>query len=540
MISPKRSVSAVLVGAVSVYLLLAVTCVRTVGLVGETAIGWALPSPPEVRVSLATSQPDTGLLRALQTRPTERLVLGSVEFPLAVNAYTGGPPDWPARVARALTGSLAAGIATHVGLGLLLLVLAHRFLRFHGTAVAAGAAALVLATDWGFVFYRKVLGGTEVLLLAAGLLVVWALFSRRWKGGVHGTVAIAVGVGLGLLAKATFASTLVAIAIAALLTRWDHPALKPPRRVHAGALLGITLLCVSPLIVAAIHHVRLPPPYVLSHDTLAMQLTRLSAPSPAREGLANLAFFFGNPLAFFHEAYGAVPVAPLSTLRGLGYAVTLLGIVLEWRAIGPEIGRAQSPSGALLRFLSLCVPLQIALLFLANHDLHHLAQSTVLLALLVGLAAERVAATVAPPRSAVRALAVGLLVSPHLLAGIHHLRNTDAIVSTVRSPTFTEAGQQALVEALRAAGVTRLVTSDYEVYGMLDARAPEIAITHTWAAVSHGDRDVLPLASGGWYLEVRASAPMIYNWRPKAVPGGTVVAELSDAFGVWARLWKLP
>lgn len=542
--------------AATAFLVLASTCVRAVGVVGETTISWGLAAPPVVLVtldpSLRSEHADrAGPIVAAQTRPTERLQVGDAWLPLAVNAYTGGPPDWPARLAWLATGSLAAGTVTHVGLGLLLLALAHRFLRFHATASAAAAAALVLGTDWCFVFYRKVLGGTEVLLLAAGLLVIWALWSRRWKGGVHGTVALAVGVGLGLLAKATFAATLGAFGLAALLTRWDHPALKPPRRVHPGVLLGTVLLCISPLLVAAVHHALLPDgPRISSHDTLALQLERLrwgwSGDAPAREGLANLAFFFGNPLAFFHAAYGAVPVAPLSVLRGLGFLVTAYGVSLEWR------DRARSSGGALLRFLSIVVPLQVVALTLANRDLHHLAQVSVPLALLVGLAADRVAATLAPPRSVPRGAFALLLVLPHVIAGVHHLAQTDTVLSTVRAPTFTEAGQAALVDALTDAGVTRLVASDYELYGMLEARAPKLAVTHTWGALSRGERDhaaILRLARGGHYLAVRASAPMIYNWSPDAKKveraaeaagvRATIVTQLGDRDGTWATLWRI-
>jgi hypothetical protein len=545
--------SASLLAALLVYLGLAYTCGRAVGVVGEVAIGWALPTPPHVLVQLdppAEGGAAAGPLRAGETRPTERLELAGASLPLAVNAYTGGAADWPARAVRALTGSYDAGIATSVLLGGLLLVLAHRFLVFHGTRIAAGAAAWVLATDWCFVFYRRVLGGTEILLQAAALLVIWALWSRRWKGGVHGTVALAVGIGLGLGAKATFAATLCALALAVLLTRWDHPTLKPPARVHPGILLGIPLLCVAPLLVAAAHHATLAPPNVVSHDTLALQIARLqwgwTGKSVAREGAANLLVFFGNPLRFFADAYGAVAVAPISVLRLVGYGATLFGIALEWRS------PAKNAAGGLLRFLSLAVPLQIGLLWLANHDLHHLAQATVPLALLVGLAADRIAATTAPPRSFLRGFAAAVFVAPHLLAGVAHLRDTDRVVATVRAPTFTEAGQAALVDALRGAGVTRLVTSDYEVYGMLEVRAPEIAITHTWGALSRGERDraaLLRLASGGWYLSVRASAPMIYNWAPdqKAVTAAaaqaglvaTPVTTLSDGKADWATIYRV-
>jgi hypothetical protein len=540
--------SVALVGALALYGALAVACVREVGIVGEVAIGWALPDPPRVLVAL---DPPTDGLRALgpfearPSRPTGALVVGGARLPLAVNAYTGGPPDWPARAARALTGRVGAGTAVHVALGGLLIALAHRFLRFHGTPTAAGAAALVLATDWCFVFYRKVLGGTEVLLQAAALLVLWAIWSRRWKGGVHGTVAIAAGVGLGLLAKATFACTLAAFAVAVVATRWDHPGLKPPVRVHPGVLFGVVAACVSPLLLTAALHAGLDVPQPVSHDTIALQLARIGAPAPSRETVWNLLAFLGDPRASLSRAWGTVELPPLSALRSAGLGVLVAGTIVEWRA------RTRSPSAALLRFLSIFVPAQIGALFLANRDLHHLAQASLPLALWSGLAADRVAAELAPPRSWRRALTAGVLVLPMLAAGVRQLAGTDAVVSTARSRSFTEAGQAALVAMLRDAGVTRLVTSDYEVYGMLEARAPDIEVAHTWAAVARkADRaDVIALAKGGWYLSVRPSAPMIYDWTPKdadvqreAAKAGvtaTKVAELSDGTKPWATIWRV-
>ena len=251
---------------------------------------------------------------------------------MATGTITGWGGAGIGAIIGAITGATAAGVITNVALGALLLALAHRFLTFHGTGIAAGVAAWVLATDWCFVFYRKVLGGTEILLQAAALLVIWALWSRRWKGGVHGTVAIAVGVGLGLHAKATFVATLAALAVATAATRWDRPAIKPPRRVNPAVLLGIPLLCVAPLLLGNVHAALSSIPEIPSHDTLTLQLRRLatglSGPAPAREAGVNLLYFVGNPLAFFHAAHGASPEAPVSALRLLGLGVVTLGAAL--------------------------------------------------------------------------------------------------------------------------------------------------------------------------------------------------------------------
>lgn len=555
--------------ALGAYGVLAGTTVRDVGVVGEVAAGWALPTAPHVRVDTGA---DAGPIDALgplvarRTRPVEALVVAGVEAPIALNAYTGGPPDWPARlVALSVGGGLrghTAGVIAHVALGALLIVLAHRFLRFHAGFAAAGAAAAVLATDWSFVFYRKVLGGTEVLLQAAGLLVLWALWSRRWRGGTHGAVAIAAGVGLGLLAKATFAATGAAIAATAVLLRNDRPPTRPPPPIPWRTCAAVVALLVAPLGIAALHASRLhADTAVPSHDTLLLQAERLlqglSGRRPAREGLANLVYFFGDPRAFLHAAYGGDPVPPLSALRLLGYGVTVAGASLAWRdrvrtAANGAPALVQSPSDALLRFLSVCVPLQLAALFLANRDLHHLAQAALPLALLVGLSAERVAGLFGPPRSIARATVCALFVSPHVLAGVHQLRGTDAVLERIEGSTFTEQGQAALVGMIDASGATRVVTSDYELYGMLEVRAPRLDVVHTWGAVARGasGADVLRAAAGGWFLSVRASAPMVYNWSPDAAKVRRAAAEarvrveavgeLRDERGrPWATLWRV-
>lgn len=527
--------------ALILYAVVALTSGRAVGVVGEVDIGWALSEPPKVLTQWApqgTSEAggNAGPLEARQTRPMESLVVGSTRLPLAINAYTGGAADWPARVARALTGERSAGVAVHLLLGGVLILLAHRFLRFHGTPTAAGAAALLLASDWVFVFFKRVLGGTEILLQAAGLLVVWALWSRRWKGGRHGTIALALGVGLGIGAKVTFVATLVAFGVAALLTRWDRPRVKPPERVNWVVLAGLPLICVSPLLLSWAHHHGLGEgPQVVSHDTLNLQLSRLrSGAHLDRESLENLWRFLGNSLGWLHDAWGTPYTAALSAPRVLTFAVAMAGAVLEWRT------RTHSPSAALLRFLSLAVPLQVALLFLLNRDLHHLAQASVPLACLVALGADRVAGEVANQRSFLRPAVTALLIFPAVLVGVQQLSRTDAHVNAARAHTFTTNGQTALVDLLRTHHVSRLVVTDYELYGMLEQIVPEIEVTHGWGAVSRKDRSVEGLravAAGGHYLSVAASQPMIYNWR--AVGVGVQVGVVSDGSSNWAELYRV-
>lgn len=509
--------------------------VRAVGFVGEVDIGWALAEPPRVLASWG-EPPEVaalGPLEARATRPLEVLRLGPVVMPLAVNTYTGGLADWPARLAT-LLGGRAAGVGVHLLLGALLLALAHRFLRFHGTPTAAGAVALLLGTDWCFVFFKRVLGGTEILLQAAGLLVLWSLWSRRWKGGRHGTVAMALGVGLGLAAKLTFVPTLLALGLAAVATRWDRPLVNPPAPVRAWILVALPAVCLSPLLVANLHHAALAVP-VRSHDVLGLQFERLlDGGHMGREALVNLLRFFGNPLDWLSSAWGTVSTGALDPLRVASLMVAVVGAALEWR------DPTRSPSAALLRFLSVFVPVQVVLLFLANRDLHHLAQATVPLACLCALGADRLAATLYPPRSWLRALATAILVLPLCWSGSAQLRATDAVVGTARAALFRATGQDALFAMCREHGVQRVVTTSYEAYGLLEQGLPGVLVTHAWGAVAAGERDLealQDLASGGHYLRLRGSAPFVYDWRPEGL--GEPVAQLSDGKQVWAELFAI-
>jgi len=107
-----------------------------------------------------------------------------------------------------------------------------------------------------------------------------------------------------------------------------------------------------------------------------------------------------------------------------------------------------------------------------------------------------------------------------VVAGAGDLLRTDAVVDSIAVPTFTERGQGELVSLLDSHGVERLVVADYESYGMLELRAPEVAVEHAWPAVALEGRAALPAllrrASGAHLLVVQASAPMIYNLRATA------------------------
>lgn len=540
--------------ALAVYAVLAAATVRQVGVVGEVDLGWALGRPPLALVQLEpqpvwadgaatpTAGSRWGPLVASQVRPVESLRLGEASLPLAINVYTGGPPDWPARLVWLATGSRRAVVALHVVLGGLLIALVHRFLRYRGTDVAAAVAALLLATDWSFVFYRKVLGGTELLLQAAGLLCLWALWSRRWGGGRHGLVALGVGIGLGLLAKVTFVLSLVALLATTLLMRWDRPRLNPPALTGVGRGLLAVVLLTSPLWLTALHHGVAVPEHLPSHDFPTLQARRVLAAlggegaAPPREGLVNLWLWLSEPLGFFGPAYGVADLPGASPWRLAGWGLVAGGVVLGWR------DRQPSPSAALLRFTSVYLLLQVGLSWLVARDLHHLAQAAPTAAIVAGLALDRLAGAATPPRSFARARTALLLALPWIVAGVMSLRGTDPVVRAVATPTFSEQGQAELVALLRAHEVRRLVVADYESYGMLEIRAPEVEVLHLWPTVARTGPSSLETVlrhaadADAHLLLVQASQPMGYNLRQKPAQVARAAQQAGLAMSEAGRL----
>lgn len=566
--------------ALALFLLLSFAT-RGMGVVGEVAAAWTWGPPPRVAVDLEGGQPtwsdpgwqahagsSWGPLRAGQARPIERIGADACWMPVAVNVYTGGLADWPARVVHGLTRSAWVVRALHLLLGVCLLVAVHRFARRFGGPGALGLAAVLLAADWTFVFYRGVLGGTELLLLGAGLGLLWGLWRHRWQASRSDGLLIALSLGLGLHAKITFAATAAAFAIAYLATRWDRPACPSTRekgRLRPARMVAIVGAALAPTILAIVHRASLPAaPRLWSHDGVDMQWSRLAhglrglisgGAEPAREMPQSLAYFLLEPLQWFQGALGAEAVGWWGAgPRVVGLAVVAAGVLLAWWG-RPWRCAQREPADALLRFLALAVPLQIALLWLANRDLHHLAQAAPLLALLAGLACERVARQLAPSRTAVRAAWACALAVPFVLAGVASCWRTAPTLRTIHAVAVTAAGQGELLAMLREHRVHRLWTSDYDLYGVFEVLAPELELAHAWGAASVArDRtalleDLLRAAAGGHYLVVEPSATRIYDLSPSpgqveraaGVAGVTAmpVASLESDGGVRATLYAV-
>lgn len=531
-----------LFAALGLYLTLAATTIQSVGTVGEVALGWMQGPPVAVRIELDQPPPDHswGPFHARQTRPIERLVLGPLHVPLAINTYTGAIPDWPARLVHATTHSARLVHWLHIVLGAGLLAALFQFLRRHAGVAAAVASTFVLATRWDFLFYRSVLGGTEVVLVGATLAMIWALWARRWRGSPHGLVAIALAVGIGLHAKLTFVVVATSLALTAALLRRDRPPMGPPRRssrLRTAFALSIPLL---PLVLANVHQTFLPGPRIHSHDHPELQLERVfnalrGHDAPTRESLQNITAWLGDPLGFLARAY-SVEAPPDTTwlLVTLGWGITLVGVAAVWRARHP------TPREALLRLCSLFLPIGIGGLLLVARDLHHLATLSIVVAMVVGLAADQLAGRWAPPRSIRRTLAALVLVSPWMAAGTVQLAATDAVVQQIETPTFRTDGQAALGAMIRNADPRRVWVADYESMGALElvlADTP-VEVVHAWGAASRRARGefssadfgavLLQAAAGDHLLTVQASAPMVYNLRGR----GRTIDDWSRSAGV--------
>lgn len=512
-----------LVAALIIFAIMALTFHQEIGVVGEVAIGWTaspkafLDTEPMLwtdPVYGTSSGNRWGPFTASHTRPIERF--GESGPPLAINQHTGGLSDWPAWLLNAIGVPFNGIRYFYFAAGGALIVLTHRFTKIHGSREAAGLVAIVLAMDWGFVFYKSALGGTEILLQAALLLCLWGIWSRRWGGGRHGLWPISLGVGLGLQAKLTFIIPLISFGIVLTLLRWDKPHMKPPApRRWVGPFI-VSLLLVGPLALTWTHHWSLERSFS-SHDFAALQLNRavetaFGGETPVRERWVNIWYWLCEPLAFFDGAYGSAYSGESKYLRTMGWVLCFIGAGSAWKQ------RQASKKEALLRFLTPFLSVSFLLTAWLARDMHHFAPLTPLLAIWIALSLEKLAALLTPTRSVKRVAACVLLVLPFLAAGTIDSTESPNVINRIETPTFSDHKQNQLVGILQSLQVRQLTTMDYEVYGMLENRLPKMDIQHAWPMIREQQIKALPgilkAASGGHLISLRASSPMSYNLRP--------------------------
>ena len=130
------------------------------------------------------------------------------------------------------------------------------------------------------------------------------------------------------------------------------------------------------------------------------------------------------------------------------------------------------------------------------------------------------------------------------------------MLASLDTPLFLETNQSELDAMLRNQHVETVWTSDYELYGLLETRLPDLEVFHAWGAVSRRPMErkellqqILRSAENNHYLAIRPSAPLIYNLFPTAEAvqaaaqtqglSARVVQSLSDNNGPWAELYKV-
>ena len=518
------------------FVLLGCVGITNMGIVGEVAWGW-MSADPVAHHAIPLETNTWGPLEASSTRPMSTAVVAGAHWPLAINIYTGGWADWPARALSPL-GFEATRWLFLLG-GAVFIGLVHRFLRIHATLTAARITALLLATDWTFVFFRRALGGTELMLHAATLLCLWSLWSRRWAGGRHGLTALALGVGIGLSAKLTFVLTLVALLLTAWFMRWDKPRLKPPLPTRLSPVVWAMLIPMLPLIIAWCHLALADLPSVASHDHLGTQLDRLTAtmtggPRPSRESLAALLAWLGDGSSFLGAAWGADTQPWFSPLRTLGWLVVLLGSMVAWR------NRDPTPRLALTRFCSIFVVLQVAFTWGVARDLHHLVIATPSLMILAGLSIDAWASLFGARVSLKRGLMALICCTPWVTQGIHSISKTDDLLDTIPRPTVSMSGQESVIELVRHASASRVLTMDYESAGALDILAPDVQFEHAWTQVltdrQTALREVLTQAAGGHLLIIPQAPSWTYNLKPRAADLERAAAQVGVAMEEVGRL----
>tara|TARA_B100000575_G_scaffold294205_1_gene308646 strand:- start:1269 stop:2930 length:1662 start_codon:yes stop_codon:yes gene_type:complete len=486
---------------VLLHLILGWWGIRNMGIHGATADFW-MDETPTLSVVGEPFVQKSGLLEASCSPPVEVLHLGQVRLPIWDTPMVGAIGDWPGHLAAAMGMSHSTIMAMHLGLSCVLIALVHRFVRLHGSAIAANAAATLLATDWVYVFLRRTLGGTEILLSASALLCLWALWSRRWGGGRHGLTALALGAGIGLATHIAFSLTAIALVTTALVMRWDKPALRPPLPSRWMPVTLALLIPLVPLLTAFVHYVVVDMQSicgsVFDWRSSIRGMNGSLLPTDSRWPIT--AAWLGEGLSFLRLAWGADAPAWVSPLRTLGWIVLLGGTVVAWRDTD------QTPRFALARFCSVFVPTQVLLIAILAPDLHHLSVATPALMIWAGLSTEAIFGFFAPPRSLRRAIAVFIGCLPWAVGGSLSVATTDSTLATIHRPTVAADAQQALGDLVSQSGAVRVVTVAPSPTKFLSVLVPSVEFHHLNAPTGGSAtmyREIIQAANGGHLLVVK-------------------------------------
>lgn len=439
------------------------------------------------------------------------------DVPIWHNVYTGSFPDWIQYLWFQTTGSTNGIRILQILFSAAFIVQLCVWSRIILSERAQWFFWLWLMNDWSFLFYKKALGTTEIglqwaLMLSVLMLIRPKVFNTKYLAGV---------ITFGMWCKITFALTLVPLLG---LLYW----IPPEDRKYYGKQIAIgTAIGLLPhlLLLYWTSQVDIP---VRSHDFWTLQWERiLSALSGSntsvREQNLNIWTWLFDPLQFFTKAYGVEAIP----WHGWGkVAVYLSALFAGWKL----------RSATEWQRITWTLFSTVILLTWIAKDLHHLAMATPLLGLWLIYTFDQVSWK-----------APSLLVIGGLWFGTQIWTITDApkTINTIETPTFSEVRQQELEDLItQNHEIKHLITMDYEVYGVLEARMPWLPVTHMWPQISTERWNALPSIirehKGSHLLVIKSSMPMIYNLQPSEQRLQTIAKEVGVSIerggyigGVW-------
>ena len=454
-----------------------------IGWVGEVTSFWT--DAPQTSHSEAISC--IADLCLYSTRPVVRWN----GFPIWHNVYTASFPDWIHYIWFQATSNTNGIRILQLLFSTALIVQLCMWSKHLLSEKAQWILWLWMMNDWSFLFYKKALGTTEIglqwaLMLSVLILLQPKRFNTKYLAGV---------IGMGIWCKVTFA--LAVLPLLGLLY-WIPKEDRARYGIHIlfGAVIG---LLPHLLLLYWTSQIDIP---VRSHDFWTLQWERILSAltggnTSIREQNWNVWTWLFDPLQFFTKAYGVASIP----WHGWGKIIVYLGALLAGWQLRSNIQWQRLTWGLF--------SIVILLIWIAK-DLHHLAMATPLLGLWLVYTFDQVSWK-APP----------LLVMGGLWFGTQIWTLTDApkIINAVETPTFSEMRQQALEDLItQNDDIQRLITMDYEVYGVLEARMTWLPVTHMWPQISTERWDALPKIllenKGSHLLVLKSSMPMIYNLQP--------------------------
>lgn len=461
-----------------------------IGWVGEVTSMWG----PIPQTTLDAPTSCIGKFCLYPTRPIVRLDT----LPIFHNVYTASFPDWPVWMLYNLTESPTFIRFAQIGFAGSTMCLLVYMTRSYLSPLSQWFLWLWLAVDWNFLFYKKALGNTELLLQLSWMTCVIALMRRissehRVSGSIQFFI-MPLAIAVGCLCKITFVLNTLPLFIG---TYWLNPSQR--RTWIVQILMGLVIgMIPSLLLLYWTSGMELP---VRSHDFWTLQwervLTSLSGENTSmREQHQNGLIWLLDPLSFFEQSYGVSnPI-----WHGWGKVLVLLtccALLIQQRLNRKMIA------------LTVLLAVQVLSLTWIAKDLHHLAMATPLLSFWMVWVLQE--SRMSP---SIQSTLCGLWLGSQSWI----LYDTPDVIESVATPTFSERSQQKLVSLLEKHSVTDLTTMDYEVYGVLEVTMPNLNVHHAWPSIStqrwNALPDILQDSAHGHLIVLQSSTPMIYNLSP--------------------------